>query len=79
MKEKDEFWQDLTEEEIIISSDDNALDNYLKPVLTICMMPLIVDKKELTLCIMQFKSLIGVLFGKRYYLFDNSFCSYYSF
>lgn len=67
MKEKDEFWQNLTEEEIIISSDDNALDNYLKPVLTVCMMPLIVDKKELTLCIMQFKSLIGVLFGKRYY------------
>ena len=67
MKETDEFWQNLTEEDVIVSSDDKTLDNHLKPVLTVRMMPLIAYKEQLTACIMQFKSLIGILFGKRYY------------
>lgn len=68
MKEKDEFWQNLTEDDIIISSDDDALDNKRsKPTLTVQIMPIPVHTKDLSNCIMQFRTLIGILFGRRYY------------
>ena len=68
MKEKDEFWQNLTEDDIIISSDDDALDNKRsKPTLTVQIMPIPVHTKDLSNCIMQFRTLIGILFGRQYY------------